>query len=163
MYRIAIVTATRAEYGLLVPLIRQIIDDDNLELDFIVTGGHLSEKQGMTINEILNDGFPISHKIFILDEDNSAYGISITMANAIKGFAECFRDDRPDMVVILGDRTEMLGVASAAWISSWAAMKPSLQPLSIVSRSSRSSLMRKATALTPMTSATPASVSIARA
>lgn len=114
MKQIAIVTSTRAEFGLLTPLIKRIIDDDELALDLIVTGGHLSKKQGMTISEIKDAGFPIAHEILILDEDNSSYGISITMANAIKGFAECFRDDRPDMVVILGDRTEMLGVASAA-------------------------------------------------
>lgn len=114
MKRIAIVTATRAEYGLLMPLIRRVIEDDELDLDLIVTGGHLSEKQGMTIDEIIADGFPISHQIPILDEDNSPYGISVTMANAIRGFAKCFKEDRPDMLVILGDRTEMLGVASAA-------------------------------------------------
>lgn len=114
MKRIAIVTATRAEYGLLTPLIRKIRDDEELDLDLIVTGAHLSDKQGHTIDDIIRDGFPISHEIDILDDDNTPYGISITMANALRGFAECFRDDRPNMVIILGDRTEMLGVASAA-------------------------------------------------
>ncbi len=113
MSKIAIVTATRAEYGLLYPLIKKI-DDSELTLDLIVTGTHLSDKYGHTIDEIINDGFHISHQIPILEEDNTPYGISCTMANAIKGFAKCFRDDRPDLVVILGDRTEMLGVASAA-------------------------------------------------
>lgn len=114
MKKIAIVTATRAEYGLLTPLIRRVIEDNELELDLIVTGAHLSAKYGHTIDAIRGDGFPITCEIPILDEENTPYGISITMANAIKGFAACFRDDRPDMVVILGDRTEMLGVASAA-------------------------------------------------
>lgn len=113
-YKIAIVTATRAEYGLLMPLIQKVFEDHELELDLIVTGGHLSEKQGRTIDEIHRNGFPIVHEIPILEDENSPYGVSLTMANAIKGFAECFRDDRPDMVVILGDRTEMLGVAAAA-------------------------------------------------
>ena len=114
MKRIAIVTSTRAEYGLLLPLIRKIIADKELDLDLIVTGGHLSVKQGYTISEIIDDGFPITHIIPILDEDNSPYGISVTMANAIKGFAKCFQEDKPDMTVILGDRTELLGIASAA-------------------------------------------------
>ncbi len=114
MRKIAIVTATRAEYGLLIPLIRRIQEDNELELDLIVTGAHLSGKQGYTIKEVMDDGFPITHKIPILEEGNTSYDISVTMANAIKGFAQCFRDDRPDMVVMLGDRTEMLGVASAA-------------------------------------------------
>ena len=112
--KIAVVTATRAEYGILMPLIRKIDEHTALDLDLIVTGMHLSRKYGYTINEIYCDGFFISHEIPILDEDNSPYGISVTMSNAIEGFAKCFRDDRPDMVVILGDRTEMLGVASAA-------------------------------------------------
>lgn len=114
MKKLAIVTATRAEYGLFVPLIRRICEDNELELLLIVTGAHLVEKQGYTINEIIQDGFPIAYRIPILEEGNSSYDISITMANAIKGFAKCFRDDRPDMVVLLGDRTEILGVASAA-------------------------------------------------
>lgn len=114
MKKIAVVTATRAEYGLLTPLIQRINEDDELELDLIVTGAHLSEKQGHTIDNIKEDGFPITHEIPILDEDNTSYGVSLAMAKAIKGFAGCFRDDRPDMLLVLGDRTEMLGVASAA-------------------------------------------------
>lgn len=114
MNRIAIVTSTRAEYGLLSPLIKRVDADDMLELDLIVTGTHLSHKHGYTIDDIRDDGVKISHEILILDDDNTPYGISTTMANAIKGFAKCFKDDRPDIVVILGDRTEMLGVAAAA-------------------------------------------------
>lgn len=114
MNRVAIVTSTRAEYGLLSPLIKRVDADDMLELDLIVTGTHLSHKHGYTIDDIRDDGVKISHEIPILDDDNTPYGISITMANAIKGFAKCFKDDRPDIVVILGDRTEMLGVAAAA-------------------------------------------------
>ena len=114
MKKIAVVTATRAEYGILTPLIKAVYDDKELELDLIVTGTHLSEKHGYTKKFIEMDGFPISHEIPILEEGNTPFDISITMANAIRGFAECFRDDRPDMVVILGDRTEMLGIASTA-------------------------------------------------
>lgn len=114
MKKLAIVTTTRAEYGILSPLIARIAEDDELELDLIVSGGHLSKEQGFTIDEIILDNVRISYEIPILEKDNSAYGVSTTMANALRKFAECFRDDRPDMVVILGDRTEMLGVASAA-------------------------------------------------
>lgn len=114
MKKIAVITSTRAEYGLLSPLINRIDSDDGFILDLIVTGAHLCNKQGYTIDEIIRDGFKISHRIPILEEDNTPYGITCTMANAMRGFAQCFRDDRPDMIVILGDRTEMLGVASAA-------------------------------------------------
>ena len=114
MKRVAIVTSTRAEYGLLSPLIKRVEVDDVLELDLIVTGTHLSHKHGYTIDDIRDDGVKISHEIPIQDDNNTPYGISITVANAMKGFAKCFKDDRPDIVVILGDRTEMLGVAAAA-------------------------------------------------
>lgn len=113
-YKIAIITATRAEYGLLSPLIRAVDHDTDLSLDLIVTGMHLSEKFGHTIDEIIADGFDISYRIPILEDDNSPHGISVTMANAITRFADCFRDAGPDMVVILGDRTELLGIAAAA-------------------------------------------------
>ena len=114
MKKVAVVTSTRAEYGILTPLIKAINDDSELELDLIVTGTHLSEKYGYTKKFIEEDGFPISYEIPILENGNTPYDISVTMANALKGFAECFKNDRPDIVAILGDRTEMLGVASAA-------------------------------------------------
>lgn len=114
MKKIAVVTATRAEYGILTPLIRAIDNDRELQLQLLVTGTHLSEKHGYTRKFIEEDGFRIDHDIPILEDGNTPYDISVTMANAINGFAKCFRDDRPDMLVILGDRTEMLGVAAAA-------------------------------------------------
>ena len=116
MSRICIVTTTRAEYGLLIPLIKRVENDDEFEVDLIASGTHLSSKYGYTKDEIEKDGFKISHEIPILDRDNTSFGIAVTMSNAIKGFAECFKIDRPDIVVILGDRTEMLGVASAALV-----------------------------------------------
>ena len=114
MNKIAIVTATRAEYGLLKPVIRRVSNDKNLQLDLIVTGTHLSKKYGHTVDEIIEDGFPISHKIPILEKENRPIDISVSVANAIKGFANCFLEDRPDLLLILGDRTEMLGVAIPA-------------------------------------------------
>lgn len=111
---VAVVTATRAEYELLYPLIKQINEDDALVLELIVTGTHFVEEYGNTIEEIKKDGFHIDHEISILDEDNSAKGISLTMATCLKKFAECFYNNRPDILVILGDRTEMLAIACAA-------------------------------------------------
>ncbi len=114
MKTVAVVTSTRAEYGILTPLIHRILQDPALELRLLVTGTHLSERYGMTKNEILADGFPIAAEIPILDDENSAYGVSKTVANAVTGFAALFAKAPPDLVVILGDRTEMLGVAVAA-------------------------------------------------
>lgn len=114
MKKIAVVTATRAEYGILTPLIRKINNDNDLELELLVTGTHLVEKYGYTKKFIVEDGFVISHEINILEAGNGPREISRTVANAINGFSEIFSKDRPDMLVILGDRTEMLGIAIAA-------------------------------------------------
>ena len=114
MKKVCVVTATRAEYGILTPLIKRIQDDEELELQLVVTGTHLSHKHGMTVNQIEKDGFAIDAFIPILEEGNRACDVSITVANAVKGFSQYFSKNRPDMVVVLGDRTEMLGVAIAA-------------------------------------------------
>lgn len=114
MNKIAVVTATRAEYGLLTPLIDKVNSDPELELQLIVTGTHLSEKYGKTESLIIEDGFKIYKRIAILEDGNTPYDISVTMANALKRFAECFRLNRPDMLILLGDRTELLGIAAAA-------------------------------------------------
>lgn len=114
MKNIAVVTSNRAEYGILIPLIKRINEDDELQLSLIVTGAHLSLQYGNTIEEIKNDGFPVCATVPILEEGNEAIDISKTTANAIKGFSELFNGNKPDMVVLLGDRTEILGVAIAA-------------------------------------------------
>ena len=111
---IAVVTSNRAEYGILTPLLHRIEGDEDLNLSLIVTGGHLLEKYGNTINQIRNDGFRISKTVPILNEGNSAKDISESIANAIIGFSKLFNEDRPDMLVLLGDRTEILGVAISA-------------------------------------------------
>ncbi len=114
MKKVAIVTSTRAEYGILTPLIRAIDKDADIQLELIVTGTHLSKKYGNTISFIEEEGVCIAYKIPITTEGNLPYDISEMMANALKDFAHCFANDPPDMLVILGDRTEMLGVAAAA-------------------------------------------------
>ena len=114
MKKIAVVTTTRAEYGILYPLIRAIMQDPDCDLDLIVTGTHLSQKHGYTLAQIEQDGIPVAHRLPILEEGNTAFDISLTMANALRSFAECFKNDRPDLLVLLGDRTEMLAIAAAA-------------------------------------------------
>lgn len=114
MKKIAVVTSNRAEYGILLPLIKKIEEDSELNLWLIVTGAHLSEKYGMTINQIREDGFPVYAEISIYESGNTAYDTSVTIADAVRKFAAFFKDNRPDMLVLLGDRTELLGVAIAA-------------------------------------------------
>lgn len=114
MKKVAVVTATRAEYGILRPLIMRLEAEVEIELQLLVTGTHLSEKYGKTEGEIVKDGLEIYARIPILEEGNTAYDVSCTMANALKGFAEYFAKEHPDLLVVLGDRTEMLGICCAA-------------------------------------------------
>ncbi len=114
MIKVAIVTATRAEYCFLVPLIERLNNDEEISLDLIVTGTHLSGKYGSTVKEIEKDGFPIAHRIDILTEGNKPSDISLTMSKALAKFAKCFEEDRPDAVILSGDRTEILAIAIAA-------------------------------------------------
>ena len=113
MKRIAIVTATRAEYGLLSSVIRELRkrENDELRIDLIVTGTHLSETYGMTINEIQER---IDHKIPISVKSDNALNISENQAEVLVKFTELFLQERYDAVLLLGDRYETLAIAIAA-------------------------------------------------
>ena len=114
MKKICVVTATRAEYGVLKNLIYEIECDKELELFLVVTGTHLSYAYGHTINEIIEDGFHISATIPILEESNSKIGIATTMGNAAVRFAKYYDEIKPDMLVVVGDRYEMLPICQSA-------------------------------------------------
>ncbi len=114
MRKIAIVTGTRAEYGLLKPLIKAIHLDTEFELLLIPCAMHLSPEFGYTVNEIVKDNFPIAKKVECLLSSDTAVGVSKSMALALSGFADVWEDLQPDLVLLLGDRTEILSAAIAA-------------------------------------------------
>lgn len=111
------ITATRAEYGLLKPLLQGIQKDNYLELQIISTGSHLSPEFGYTHQIILDDGFVVNKMIEILLSSDSPVGVSKSMGLAQIGFAEAFEDLSPDIVVVLGDRYELIPIVSAANIA----------------------------------------------
>lgn len=115
--KICVITATRAEYGLLKCLLEDIHSDSDLDLQLIVTGSHLSTEFGYTVKDIENDGFPIAKKIEILLSSDSPIGISKSMGLAQISFAEAYHELMPDIVVVLGDRYELIPVVSAANIA----------------------------------------------
>ncbi len=117
MKKVCIVTGTRAEYGLLKPVIDKVHRSDVLELQLIVTGMHLSTEFGLTYKEIEEDGYPITSKIEMLLGSDTPVGITKSMGVAMIGLADCYDVNRPDIVVILGDRYEMLMVAAAAMVA----------------------------------------------
>lgn len=116
MKKICVATGSRAEYGLLRRLIGRLQEDQDLELVLCVTGAHLSKDFGFTYQEIEADGYEIREKIDIQLTSDDPVGIAGSMAHAITGFARVFDKHKPELVVVLGDRYEMLAVASAATV-----------------------------------------------
>lgn len=114
MYRIGVVTGTRAEYGLLKPLMERIRKDDLLELYLIVTGAHLEKSFGYTCREIEEDGFQISRRVGMELTSGAPHGICVSMGKEMQGMAGAFKDAGLDLLVLLGDRYEILIAAAAA-------------------------------------------------
>ena len=112
---IAVTTGTRAEYGILRPLLHEINQNKKLGLLLVVTGSHLSKDHGMSIKEIINDGFKITIKINMKQNGNDPIDSTISIGNAISDFAKFFRKFKPDINVVLGDRSEMFASAIAAY------------------------------------------------
>ena len=111
---IAVVTGTRAEYGLLRHLIKLINDSHEFELQLIVTGSHLSKKFGETYKEIEGDGFIINRKIDLLLVSDTPLGLAKSTSIGLAGFGEAFDTIKPDLVLVLGDRFEILSAVIAA-------------------------------------------------
>lgn len=116
MRKICVVTGTRAEYGLLKPLLSKIKADHELQLQLVVTGMHLSPEFGLTYREIEGDGFIIDEKVEMLLSSDTSMGVAKAMGLATISFADSFNRLKPDIVVILGDRFEMLAVAQTALV-----------------------------------------------
>lgn len=114
MRKIAIVTGTRAEYGLLYWIIKGIHDAPYLELQLIVTGMHLSPEFGLTVKEVEKDGFPIAEKVEMLLSSDTEASVAISMGLGMIGFAKAYERLKPDILVVLGDRFEILSAVSAA-------------------------------------------------
>ena len=113
--KIAIITSTRAEYGLLCPLIRQLIKDEYFNVHVLVTGTHLLYKYGRTIDYIKEDNIPINYEVSIMAEDSHSIGDII--AQAIIKFDEIFRLEKYDAVLVLGDRYELYGFCIPALLN----------------------------------------------
>jgi len=109
-------TGTRAEYGLLKPLMQEINKDNDMELYLIVSGMHLSPEFGMTYQEIEEDGFEINAKVEMLLSSDSPAGISKSIGLGVIGFADEFQRADLDMLILLGDRYEALSAAISAMV-----------------------------------------------
>ncbi|MCE0503740.1 UDP-N-acetylglucosamine 2-epimerase [Roseivivax sp. GX 12232] len=117
MKRVCVVTGSRAEYGLLRWLMQGLKDSTSCELQTVVTGMHLAPQFGETWRAIEADGFTIDWKVEMLLASDSSPAVTKSMGLAMSGFADAFQHLAPDMVVLLGDRFEILAAASAALIA----------------------------------------------
>ena len=114
--KICVTTGTRAEYGLLKPLMDKIKGDADFTLQLLVTGAHLSPEFGLTYKQIEADGYPIDAKVEMLLSSDTPEGITKSMGLGMVGYADALKQLQPDLLIILGDRYEMLAVASTALI-----------------------------------------------
>jgi len=110
--RLAVITATRAEYGLLKPLIEELLVDENVDCKVIVTGTHLLDKYGYTLKFIEKDNIPIQYTIPIMDEENNDQ--CTVIANAMLAFSELYKKEKYDAIIVLGDRYELYGICVPA-------------------------------------------------
>jgi GDP/UDP-N,N'-diacetylbacillosamine 2-epimerase (hydrolysing) len=117
MRKICITTGTRADYGLLKWVMKGIRADPTLKLQIIATGTHLSLDFGLTYREIEEDGFTIDRKLDILTADNTTLGVTKSVGQGVILFADALHELKPDILVLLGDRFEILAAATAALIA----------------------------------------------
>lgn len=115
--KICFVTTSRADYGLLISPIGAVDRSKSLELQLVVSGMHLAPEFGMTVREIELDGWPIDARVEMLLSSDTAVGVGKSIGLGTIGFVEAFDRLAPDLVVLLGDRFEMLAAGSAALIS----------------------------------------------
>jgi UDP-N-acetylglucosamine 2-epimerase (non-hydrolysing)/GDP/UDP-N,N'-diacetylbacillosamine 2-epimerase (hydrolysing) len=114
MRKICVITGSRAEYGLLSGLMKAIREDDTLQLQVIATNMHLSPEFGLTYREIEKDGFVIDKKVEMLLSSDTPNATAKSVGLGTIGFADAYEDLKPDMIVVLGDRYEILSAVSTA-------------------------------------------------
>ena len=117
MKKICVVTGTRAEYGLLRWVMEGIRQSPPLNLQLVATGMHLSPEFGMTVEAIEADGFQIDRKVEMLLSSDTAVGVTKSMGLGLIGFADALAELRPDLMLVLGDRYELLSAAAAAMVA----------------------------------------------
>lgn len=116
MKKICVVTGTRAEYSLLKNTIFELKKENNIDLKVVVTGAHMSSEFGSTYKEIEEDGIEIYSKIPMLPNEDTNLSLLESMGDGLKDFANFFDKEKFDLVILLGDRTEIFIVATAAMI-----------------------------------------------
>ena len=114
MKKIALLTSSRADYSIYLPLIRQLDKQQNIQLDIIAFGTHLLEKYGYTVKNIEQDGFNVAYKVKTDLLGDDALSVSKTMGQTLTNFADIWHDNNYDLIICLGDRYEMFAAVASA-------------------------------------------------
>lgn len=114
MMKICVVTGSRAEYGLLRPIIQELKKYEFIKLQIVVTGMHLTQEFGMTYKDVENDGYIIDKKVEMLVSGDTGTSVSKSIGLGVIGFADAFSDLEPDLILLLGDRYEIFSASIAA-------------------------------------------------
>lgn len=114
--KVCIVTGSRAEYGLLKNLMKLFKESPKFELQIIATGMHLSPEFGLTYKEIESDGFVISKKVEMLLSSDTSSSIAKSMGLGMIGFSDALEDLKPDLIILIGDRSELLSIAATCLV-----------------------------------------------
>lgn len=114
--KICVITGSRAEYGQLLWVLKELQNDNDITLQLVVTGTHLSHEFGYTCNEIINDGFKINRKVEVILSSDSPSAISKSMGLSMISFSDVFEYLKPDLCLVLGDRFEIFSAVSSAHV-----------------------------------------------
>jgi len=111
--KVGVFTSSRADYGIYFPLLKKLAEDNEVDLNLLVFGTHLSSKYGHTVEQIETDGFNIKHRVETLPGDDSPMAISKSIAKTISSFSEIWSSESFDLLIALGDRYEMFGAVAS--------------------------------------------------
>ncbi len=112
--KVAVVTVARSDYGLLQPILDEILKSPELQLQLIVAAAHLSPRFGNTIEQINTDGYPIAATVAMTQDQDDPHSVNLATAEGIKNFSQVYKDLKPDILLLLGDRYEMHAAGVAA-------------------------------------------------
>jgi GDP/UDP-N,N'-diacetylbacillosamine 2-epimerase (hydrolysing) len=112
--KVAILTSSRADYSIYLPLLKKMQSDSFFTLEIIAFGTHLSKRHGYTLQSILDNGFPVTHVVETMPEDDSPYSVSNSMGKTMERFSSIWKDHPYDLVFCLGDRYEMFAAGASA-------------------------------------------------
>ena len=111
--KVGILTSSRADFGIYLPLVEKLFNDEFFQPKIIAFGTHLSEKFGKTVKEIIDSGFPVEHKLKTMPEDDTPVSIAKALAKTANVFSDFWKNNNFDLVFALGDRFEMMGAVLA--------------------------------------------------